>query len=340
MGFPWPVALLGYLTSSASATLVLGAAGSVLCAACWAAYQALSLLVRRLDEDAQVPRTYLLEDPYSAKRIPAPSIHNEPSKSLTVVFPAYNEGARMDPAIEEALEHLAVRHKQEPGFSYEVIVVDDGSTDDTYLHGMKFVERLGLDTVRVIRFPVNRGKGAAVRAGVLAARGEVVLFADADGATQFSDVERLRARLGDIAAAAAGTGEGGGGGLFSGIADRQGVVAGSRAHLESTAAVTQREWYRQALMHGFHFLVTLVAGKRVRDTQCGFKVRRTRAPALRPPHRMPTPAHPPTAPCARSSSRAPARASCSPTCACSAGVSMWSSSTSRTGCAFRSRRRA
>lgn len=270
MGWPWPVALLGYLTSSATATLVLSAASSVLAAACWAAYTALSLLVRRLDEDAAVARTHLLEDPYSAKRIPAPSIHSEPSKSLTVVFPAFNEGARMEPAIEEALEHLAVQRKATPGFSYEVILVDDGSKDDTYQQAMKFVERLGLDTFRVIHFPVNRGKGAAVRAGALAARGELVLFADADGATQFSDLERLRARMGEIASEA-GASESRG--LFSGIADRQGVVAGSRAHLETTDAVTQREWYRQVLMHGFHFLVTLVAGKRIRDTQCGFKVR-------------------------------------------------------------------
>ena len=210
------------------------------------------------------------EDPCHTKRLPVPSIHSEPCKSVTVVFPAYNESTRMDPAVEEAIDFLNVKRKRTPNFSFEIIIVDDGSTDDTYQHAMKYVQRLGIDTCRVLRFAANRGKGAAVRAGVLAARGELILFADSDGATQFSDFDRLHARIKDVAVSTVKSEDAS---MFSGIADKQGVVVGSRAYLESSEAVTQRQWYRNVLMHGFHALVTLVAGKGVKDTQCGFKVR-------------------------------------------------------------------
>lgn len=61
-----------------------------------------------------------------------------------------------------------------------------------------FVRKHGLDAVRVLRLPANRGKGAAVKAGCLCARGQRVLFMDADGATKVSDMERLEARLGEV----------------------------------------------------------------------------------------------------------------------------------------------
>ena len=210
------------------------------------------------------------EDPWHAKRLPVPSIHSEPCKSLTVVFPAYNEGSRMDPAIEEAIDFLNLKRKRQPNFSYEIIVVDDGSTDETYQHGMKYVQRLGIDTCRVLRFAANRGKGAAVRAGVLAARGELILFADSDGATQFSDFDRLQERM--VAIAASPLPHQGSSLLAGRIDTKHGLVAGSRAHLERSDVVTKRQWYRNVLMHGFHALVMMVAGKSIKDTQCGFKV--------------------------------------------------------------------
>lgn len=209
------------------------------------------------------------EDPHSATRLPVPSIHSDASKVLTVVFPAYNESARMGAAIDEAIEFLTVKRKRDRNFTYELIVVDDGSTDDTYQRALKFTQRLGIDTFRVLRFAANRGKGAAVRAGVLAARGQTILFADSDGATQFSDFDSLNTRLKEIAASPTKSENSS---LFSSIAGQHGLVAGSRAHLERSEVVAKRRWYRNVMMRGFHALVTMVAGKQVRDTQCGFKV--------------------------------------------------------------------
>eukprot|EP00892_Ulva_mutabilis_P006655 jgi/Ulvmu1/4361/UM002_0086.1 len=209
------------------------------------------------------------EDPHQTKQIPVPSIHSEPSKTLTVIFPAYNESDRMNVAVDEALEFLSIKRKKDPKFSYEVIIVDDGSKDDTYTRAMEYVERCGIDMFRVLRLPVNRGKGAAVRAGMLAGRGELLLFADSDGATKFSDLDSLHARLQSLVNTQAGASKGS---LFHTIADAHGMVVGSRAYLEHTEAVAQRHWIRNFLMHGFHFLVTLVAGPGVKDTQCGFKL--------------------------------------------------------------------
>jgi dolichyl-phosphate beta-glucosyltransferase len=266
-----PMGVVGSVLFSLNSATIFSATSSFFCVACLALWYSWAKVVQGLDEDcAQSNRTFLLEDPNSSKRIPAPSIHSDASKSLTVVFPAYNESGRVEPAIEEAIEFLNNKRKRShDSFSYEIIVVDDGSIDDTYEFGMKFVGRLGLDNFRVIRLPVNKGKGAAVRSGVLISRGELILFADSDGATQFSDFDRLHSRMKEIASDPSPkvTKQ-----LFSSIADKHGFVAGSRAHLESTEAVTKREWYRNMMMHGFHFLVTLVAGNRMRDTQCGFKV--------------------------------------------------------------------
>lgn len=211
------------------------------------------------------------EDPDQSIRIPVPSIHAKPAKTLTVVFPAFNESDRLSAAVDEALEFLNLKRKRDSRFSYEVIIVDDGSSDNTYGKAMKYVQRYGLDCVRVLRLPVNKGKGAAVRAGILAGRGETLIFADSDGATQFSEVDKLHARL-DTLSSTQGKDEKDTS-LFHTIAERHGMVLGSRAYLECTEAVAKRHWLRNFMMHGFHFLVLLVAGPGVKDTQCGFKVR-------------------------------------------------------------------
>lgn len=239
----------------------------------WTALLLLKSIMRALNTDClESPSGLTFEDPDSPSRIPVPSIHVDPAKTITVVFPAFNEGNRLKAAVDEAIEHLNLKRKHDSRFSYEIIVVDDGSSDDTYAKAMKFVQRYGLDTVRVLRLPVNKGKGAAVRAGILAGRGETLLFADSDGATQFSEVDKLYARLETLTRPVKPGKENTVPCLFQTVAERHGMVIGSRAHLESTDAVAKRHWCRNLLMHGFHFLVLLVAGPGVKDTQCGFKV--------------------------------------------------------------------
>lgn len=81
--------------------------------------------------------------------------------------------------------------KTNPGFTYEVIIVDDGSKDHTSSVALRYGLTYGSDKVRVLTLVKNRGKGGAVRLGMLSARGKRLLFADADGATKFADLDKL-----------------------------------------------------------------------------------------------------------------------------------------------------
>lgn len=174
-----------------------------------------------------------------------PSVESKPPQTvagvrLSVVIPAYNEAARLpvflDSVVAWCLEH-------EPHF--EVIVVDDGSSDDT-------VELATRRDVRVISHQRNAGKGAAVRTGMLAARGELRLFADADGATAMSELPSLIEAQADIA-----------------IGSRE----GRDKRVEASAL-------RRFLGRWFNRAVRMGAIKRIRDTQCGFKLFRPVAHGL------------------------------------------------------------
>ncbi|KAK9813146.1 hypothetical protein WJX72_009856 [[Myrmecia] bisecta] len=228
----------------------------------------------RLEGQAECKSSELvLENPVSVQKAPCPSIYGEATKSLSIVIPAYNEAARLPATLDETLVYLQRRRdRQGPHFTYEVIIVDDGSTDDTVRVAFDYVRKYGFDAVRVLRLPSNRGKGYAVKVGMMIARGELLLFMDADGATRVSDVERLEQDMhklltGTPDAPVAKTKLG-----AAGLA----MSVGSRAHMEQQA-IAKRTWARNFLMHGFHFLVMFVAGGAVRDTQCGFKLFTRRA---------------------------------------------------------------
>ena len=158
---------------------------------------------------------------------------------LSVVVPAYNEAQRLGSTLEHLLAYLEAR-----GGSFEVLVVDDGSGDATAEVAAGFVPR----GVRVQRLEANRGKGAALRAGVLASRGARVLLTDADLSTPIEDLPRLEARLPEAA-----------------------VVLGSRAL--ATSRITRRQpLYREVMGKSFNLLVRLAGVGGLRDTQCGFKL--------------------------------------------------------------------
>jgi dolichyl-phosphate beta-glucosyltransferase len=159
---------------------------------------------------------------------------------LSVVVPAYNEAGRLEPGLRRAVEYLAGR-----GCPYELLVVDDGSRDATAAVAAAFAA----SGVRVIRHERNRGKGAAVRTGVAASRGERVLISDADFSTPIEEVEKLEARLGD------GTP----------------LVLGSRG-LATSQVQQHQPFYRELMGRTFNLVIRMVGVRGIRDTQCGFKL--------------------------------------------------------------------
>ncbi|KAK8677265.1 hypothetical protein V6N13_142813 [Hibiscus sabdariffa] len=225
---------------------------------------------RRRHNNAHVEAPAIFEDPKSLKQVPCPNIFDPAEKYLSLIIPAFNEEHRLPGALDETMNYLQQRAGNDKSFSYEVLIIDDGSRDGTKRVAFDFVKKYGVNNVRVILLGKNHGKGEAIRKGMLHSRGELLLMLDADGATKVTDLEKLENQIhavarkghrGDSAADKA---------TFR-ISDIPIVAFGSRAHLEEKALAT-RKWYRNFLMKGFHLVVLLAAGPGIRDTQCGFKM--------------------------------------------------------------------
>ena len=165
-----------------------------------------------------------------------------PEPDLSIVVPAFNEEDRLEPTLRSYLGYCRATAR-----SVELIVVDDGSVDGTSHR----VEQLAgeFPELRLIRLAENRGKGFAVRSGVVNARGRRVLFADADGATPINEIERLEAAL----------------------HDRNDVAIGSRAIAARDVRVNAK-LYRRIIGRVFHGMVETLTVRGIRDTQCGFKL--------------------------------------------------------------------
>ncbi|KAI9894596.1 MAG: dolichyl-phosphate beta-glucosyltransferase [Vezdaea aestivalis] len=220
----------------------------------------------------------------------------EPAEiGISLVVPAYNEEDRLSLMLKDAAEYLeqkpfleasqanGVGTKQSkpkggkkangkakgnsealntspllPG--WEILVVSDGSTDKTISTALGFAHSHGLpsDIIRIVDLKENRGKGGAVTHGMRHVRGQYVVFADADGASRFSDLGMLVAQC-----------------QKAEDAKGRGLAVGSRAHLVGSEAVVKRSFLRNFLMHSFHLLLRLLtppATAAIKDTQCGFKL--------------------------------------------------------------------
>ncbi|KAK2359913.1 dolichyl-phosphate beta-glucosyltransferase [Trifolium repens] len=223
---------------------------------------------RRRNNHQHIEVPAIFEDPNSLKQVPCPHVVDPASKYISLIIPAFNEEYRLPGALEETMIYLQQRASKDPSFSYEVVIIDDGSTDGTKRVAFEFVRKYTVDKVRVILLGRNHGKGEAIRKGMLHSRGELLLMLDADGATKITDLDKLENQ---IRAVAKKDGDSSGSDPSFRISDTPVVVFGSRAHLEEKALAT-RKWYRNFLMKGFHLVVLLAAGPGVRDTQCGFKM--------------------------------------------------------------------
>ncbi|CAL1374518.1 unnamed protein product [Linum trigynum] len=222
---------------------------------------------RRRNNNKHIDAPAFFEDPNSLKQVPCPYLVDPAEKYISLIIPAFNEEHRLPAALDETINYLQNRAAKDKSFTYEVIIVDDGSADATKRVAFDFVRKYSVDNVRVILLGRNHGKGEAIRKGMLHARGEILLMLDADGATKVNDLEKLENKIRAVASAE-DTKDGTSG--FR-IADIPVAAFGSRAHLEEKALAT-RKWYRNFLMKGFHVVVLLAAGPGIRDTQCGFKM--------------------------------------------------------------------
>jgi glycosyltransferase involved in cell wall biosynthesis len=159
----------------------------------------------------------------------------------SIVVPAYNESARLPAALQQILDHVHQQH-----WNVEVVVVDDGSRDDTVEVARRFAAEH--PEVRVIRNPGNQGKGYAVRNGMLQARGEVMLFTDADLSSPISEASKL----------------------FAALEAGADVAIGSR-WLDPSLQFRRQSLQRRMLSRIYHFYLRLLLRFPYRDTQCGFK---------------------------------------------------------------------
>lgn len=161
---------------------------------------------------------------------------------LSVIIPAYNEEVRLQASLERVVAYLDAQP-----FSSEILVVDDGSTDETAAIARRYA---GANArVRILRYTPNRGKGHAVRIGMSEADGQLMLLCDADLSTPIEDLEKLMPYLDD----------------------GYDVVIGSRALPESDLRVHQ-PWLREQLGRAFNLLVRILGVGGFADTQCGFKL--------------------------------------------------------------------
>src|SRR6267143_4239472 len=164
--------------------------------------------------------------------------------SLSIVVPAYNEAVRLDQSLPVILEYL---HKTDP--AAELIVVDDGSDDDTEGVAKRAFARASNIAARVITYQPNRGKGYAVRCGLLASQAPIALFSDADLSTPITEAPKLIEPI------------------EQGECD---LTFGSRA-LDRRLIGVHQPWRREQGGCVFNLAVRLATRLPFWDTQCGFK---------------------------------------------------------------------
>jgi len=155
---------------------------------------------------------------------------------LSIVVPAYNEEKNIKRGVLDGLLKYLVSQR----FKWELILVDDGSNDETYALLSKFSKTN--PNIRVLKEP-HRGKGGTVIAGVMASKGDIILFSDLDQATPIKEIEKF----------------------FPKFQNGYDIVIGSRVGRKGAPFI------RKAMAYGFSFLRNLVLKLPFKDTQCGFK---------------------------------------------------------------------
>ncbi len=163
-------------------------------------------------------------------------------KNISIIIPAKDEELRLPIFLKTILDYTG-----KDKHSYEIIVVDDGSRDNTAQVAHSFQK--DFSDIKVLSLDRNHGKGYAVKQGFLAARGEIILFLDADGSTGPQEIGRY----------------------LSLLESNYDIVIGSRS-LEEGAADIKARFYRKFMGAVFNFFVSTFLIRGIKDTQCGFKM--------------------------------------------------------------------
>jgi len=183
------------------------------------------------------PRLRLVDDEFHEDMTSGTSIHGNPSIDLSIVIPAFNEASRLPKLFEKLLEQVDLNLA-------EIIIVDDGSIDTTAEIAAEFLR--SIPNGILIQLAENAGKGQAIRSGVAQTSGLVVVFMDADAATDLSCLKPVIAAL-----------------------DNFDIAIGSRSHTD--AQVHRAHRYRAYMGGVFNAATRRATGLPFRDTQCGFK---------------------------------------------------------------------
>ncbi|MCM8778967.1 MAG: glycosyltransferase family 2 protein [Candidatus Omnitrophica bacterium] len=158
---------------------------------------------------------------------------------LSIVIPAYNEENRLPNTLRKIKDYV-----ERKNFRSEIIVVDDGSTDRT----IEVIQKLDIPNLKIVSNSTNQGKGAAVKRGVLAARGEYILFTDADNSTPIEELEKFLHRLG-----------------------KDKILIGSR-YLKGSKIMIKQPKFRIIIGRLGNYLIQKILPIGIKDTQCGFKL--------------------------------------------------------------------
>ena len=174
-------------------------------------------------------------------------------KSFTIIIPAYNESKRIIRSLKDIDEYIL---KKSTGSSYEVIIVDDGSTDNTKDVVDNWInnEAKNKSSYKIISYKQNQGKGYAVREGFLNTNSELVLYTDADGASPIEEAEKL----------------------LLVINEGFDIVCGSRI-LKSRETKVDMSVKRRFVGFVFQCILKSLGLADLKDTQCGFKLFKTNA---------------------------------------------------------------